>query len=147
MPWHEYRAFYVNSMHTYTFKKTERLCSTIHINKLFHKGNRVVTQFPFRVLWLEVNEPMWAYPAQVLITVSKRNFKSGVVRNRIKRQIREFYRLNKHLLYQVLQSRNQQIILAINYIGKSKMKHEELKPAIDKLFQKWIQQLQAPDKL
>ncbi|TAE90166.1 MAG: ribonuclease P protein component [Bacteroidetes bacterium] len=134
-------------MHTYTFKKSERLCSTIHINKLFQKGNRVVTQFPFRVLWLEVNEPLWVYPAQVLITVSKRNFKSGVVRNRIKRQIREFYRLNKHLLYQVLQNRNQQIILAINYIGKSKMNHEELKPAVDKLFQKCIQQLQTPDKL
>ena len=35
---------------------------------------------------------------QVLVSVSKRNFKRAVDRNRLKRQIREAYRLNKHLL-------------------------------------------------
>ena len=33
-----------------------------------------------------------------MISVSKRNFKQAVKRNRIKRQIREAYRLNKELL-------------------------------------------------
>ncbi len=34
-------------------------------------------------------------PARLLISVSKRNFKKAVDRNRIKRQIREGYRLQK----------------------------------------------------
>jgi ribonuclease P protein component len=130
-------------MTTYTFKKTERLCSKTYINNLFSKGSRVITQFPFRVLWQQVNEPEWKYPAQVLITVSKRSFKSGVDRNHIKRQIRELYRLDKHQLYATLHNKDLQIIISINYLGKSKLKHAEMKPAFEKLLQKWIQQLQT----
>lgn len=130
-------------MITYTFKKTEKLCSKIHIDNLFSKGSRVITQFPFRVLWQQVNEPEWEHPAQVLITVSKRSFKSGVDRNTIKRQIRELYRLGKHQLYSSLLDKQLQIIISINYIGKSKLKHAELKPAFEKLLHKWIQQLET----
>jgi ribonuclease P protein component len=35
---------------------------------------------------------------QILATVSKRIFKRAVDRNRIKRQIKEAYRLNKHII-------------------------------------------------
>jgi len=34
----------------------------------------------------------------MLVSVSKRNFKKAVQRNRIKRQLREAWRLNRHLL-------------------------------------------------
>ena len=33
-----------------------------------------------------------------MVSVSKRHFKQAVKRNKVKRQIRESYRLNKHLL-------------------------------------------------
>ena len=39
-------------------------------------------------------EPM----AQMMVSVPKRFFKRAVKRNRIKRQVREAYRLNKHIL-------------------------------------------------
>ena len=35
---------------------------------------------------------------QAAFAVPKRNFKSAVIRNRLKRQLREAYRLQKHLL-------------------------------------------------
>lgn len=40
--------------------------------------------------------------ASILISVSKRRFKRAVKRNRVKRQIREAYRVNKHELLNVL---------------------------------------------
>ena len=40
----------------------------------------------------------------VLVSVSKKHFKRAVKRNRAKRQIREAYRKNKDLIYQVLET-------------------------------------------
>lgn len=37
-------------------------------------------------------------PAQILISVSKRHFKHAVDRNRAKRQLREAWRLNRHII-------------------------------------------------
>ena len=77
-----------------TFRKIERLCSKKVIDALFTGGNKSFSAFPLRVVYMERSEP----GAQVLISVSKRRFKHAVDRNRIKRQIREAYRLNKDIL-------------------------------------------------
>ena len=82
-------------MGKFSFRKAERLSKEKDIQELFEKGSSFYL-FPFKVLTLpvEVAGPFH----QVLISVSRRNFKKAVDRNRIKRQIREAYRLNKHLL-------------------------------------------------
>lgn len=56
-----------------------------------------MTAFPLRMVYMPVEQTGGAQ-AQVLVSVSKRHFKRAVKRNRAKRQIREAYRLNKHLL-------------------------------------------------
>lgn len=63
---------------------------------MFAGGSRSFSIFPLRVIWLPVEE--LDVQASILISVSKRRFKRAVKRNRIKRQIREAYRLNKQIL-------------------------------------------------
>jgi len=79
-----------------SFQKSERLSSHKHIQRLFSEG-KSFSIHPFVVKYLNLKDQELA-SHQVLISVSKRNFKRAVDRNRIKRQIREAYRLNKHII-------------------------------------------------
>ena len=56
-------------------------------------------------------------PVSILVSVSKRRFKRAVKRNRVKRQIREAYRKNKHGLLQALQNKEQQLAVAFIYLS------------------------------
>lgn len=67
---------------------------------MFAGGSRSFSVFPLRVVYLPVEE--LEADASILISVSKRRFKRAVKRNRVKRQIREAYRVNKHELLNVL---------------------------------------------
>jgi ribonuclease P protein component len=58
------------------------------------------------------------FPAQLLISVPKLNLRKAVQRNKIKRRIREAYRLNKGILYDDLMERQQQMALCIIYTSK-----------------------------
>ena len=101
----------------YTFKKEERLCSKKLLEKLFHNGSSFVF-YPFRITWLPENLET-NLPAQVVISVPKRNFKNSVDRNLIKRRIREIYRLHKSArLYSFLNEHSLQLLIGIHYIGK-----------------------------
>lgn len=78
------------------FKKEERLHEKKLIGKLFKEGKSFF-KFPFKVFYYRL-EDAGTYPAKVLISVSKHNFKRAVDRNHIKRLIREAYRKNKGIL-------------------------------------------------
>lgn len=57
-------------------------------------------------------------PVRVAFGVPKRNFKSAVKRNRIKRLMREAYRLNKQDLHDALGLKSVKIVVFIIYTGK-----------------------------
>jgi ribonuclease P protein component len=84
-----------------TLHKSERLDKKKVIDKMFSGGARSFSVFPLRVVYLPVEE--LEAPVSILVSVSKRRFKRAVKRNRVKRQIREAYRKNKHGLLQTLQ--------------------------------------------
>ncbi|MDO5074528.1 MAG: ribonuclease P protein component [Bacteroidales bacterium] len=86
----------------YTFPKAEHLCLQRHIDALFSPESQSIVAFPLRVLVRPVAYAGKGPKVQVLISVSKRKFKHAVDRNRAKRQVREAYRLNKHLLLEAL---------------------------------------------
>jgi ribonuclease P protein component len=76
-----------------TFGKAERLCSKKLIKELFNRGSSFYI-YPFKVIHLPCPGG-GDTPTQILISVPKRNFKKAVDRNKIKRRIKEAYRLNK----------------------------------------------------
>jgi ribonuclease P protein component len=76
-------------------KKTERLCSKKAIDALFSgTDSKSLSAFPIRVVYRHTEEAGF----RILVSVSKKRFRHAVDRNRVKRQLREAYRLNKHLL-------------------------------------------------
>ena len=107
----------------FSFKKEERLAGEKHIQELFEKGSSFHL-YPFRVLSL-LNPESDHKINQVLISVSKRNFKRAVDRNLIKRRIREAYRLQK------AQISGLSLLLAFVYTSKEIEPFQVIK---DKLF-------------
>ena len=78
----------------HTLRKEERLCSRKVLEELFGGGNQSVSVFPVRAVFMQSEQP----GVRIMVSVSKRYFKRAVKRNRIKRQLREAYRLQKELL-------------------------------------------------
>lgn len=69
-------------------------------------------------------------PVKAGVSVSKRNFKKAVDRNRIKRLLRECYRLNKHLVYHEL---NQKYVIMFLYLGKEMPNFHDLNKKMERL--------------
>lgn len=80
----------------YNFCKEERICNEIHISRLFEQGESFIC-YPVRVVWMESTETN-AKPVMILVSVSRKKMRHAVDRNRVKRLIREAYRLNKKTL-------------------------------------------------
>ena len=78
----------------HTFSEEERLCSRKVLEELFVGGHQSVSAFPIRAVFM----PSEQAEVRIMVSVSKRFFKRAVKRNRIKRQLREAYRLQKELL-------------------------------------------------
>ncbi|MDZ7612466.1 MAG: ribonuclease P protein component [Flavobacteriaceae bacterium] len=118
----------------YTFTKPERLKNDKEISRLFEEG-KSITVFPIRLIYLCCDENDKVL-IKVAFTASKRNFKKAVDRNRIKRLLRESYRLNKPLLYQSLDTKN--YIFMFIYIGKEVFKMETVNDKMLQLFDKFL---------
>ncbi len=84
-------------MKALTFGKKERLKYLSDIRTLFSEGKSMVA-FPVRAVYIIKERAEDEPPASILVSVPKRCFKHAVDRNRVKRQIREAFRLNKQLL-------------------------------------------------
>lgn len=103
-------------MPLFSFKKDEILRKKKLIDQLFSEGHSFFIH-PFKVLYLPFPLEQ-GYPVQILISVSKRTFRHAADRNRIKRQVREVYRLNKSQFYSQLEEKNTSCIIAIIFTGK-----------------------------
>jgi ribonuclease P protein component len=113
--------------------KAERLKSRKRIDTLFERGKSFAV-FPVRVTYQFT--PSAEGGLQVGVTASKRNFKKAVDRNRIKRLLREAYRLQKEALQNTLKASGKNGAVFFLYTGKTLPSFEEVKEAVAKCLQK-----------
>ena len=99
----------------YTLGKQERLKSRKLIDQLFKEG-LFFNFFPIRVVW-HYQQSSTA-KLQAGFAVSTRHFKKAVDRNRIKRLMREAYRLQKNDLQDDIENSGHQLAVFLIYVGK-----------------------------
>ena len=109
-----------------TFTKRERLASIKLTEALFHGGDsRSLAAFPIRAVFMRQQRRQGDAPVQLLVSVPKRHFRHAVDRNRVKRQLREAYRLNKALLFRALPATDQ-LLVAFIWLSDRHMASEEV---------------------
>ena len=115
-----------------TLSKAERLNSHSLIEKLFAGGSKSLPAFPIRVVFMPVEDER-NVRASIMISVPKKRFKRAVKRNKVKRQIREAYRKNKHILTDALEAKDLKMVLAFIWLDNNIHETEEVEKKVVKL--------------
>ncbi len=94
---------------------------------LFKQG-ATFSNFPFRVLYFFLPDNIG--PLQVGFAVSGKHFKNAVDRNRIKRLMREAYRLQKTTLTEKIEKQGKFMVAFFIYTGNIIPEYEDVKEKI-----------------
>ena len=119
-------------MKPFGFPKSERLSSKKSIETIFLSGKSVFS-FPIKAIFITDDMVGDEAPTQALFVVPKKRFKRAVDRNKIRRKIRENYRLKKHLLNSWCLENNKQIKIAFIYITSEHCDYGVIEKSIEKL--------------
>lgn len=123
-----------------TFKKSERLCSRLLIDRLFQSDSNSVSAYPIRAVFLPVDRTE-QQGVSILISVPKKRFHDAVDRNRVKRQIRESYRKHKHALTSQMQAADRGLLIAFIYVSDKIESTSHIETRMKRLLEKVSTQL------
>lgn len=125
----------------FTFDKEERLKSKKTIDALFLNKGQLAFSYPLKAVYDVVKEPQDHCPCpSIVVTVPKKKFKSSVARNRIKRQIKEAYRLNSSTFKSYCLEKNIYVPIVIIYIAQQAEPFEKIVSSLRKTIKSIIQQ-------
>lgn len=118
-----------------TFNSEEKLKKKNLITELFASG-KSISGFPLKMIYLQYDHSS-SFKVQAGVSVSKRNFKKAVDRNRIKRLMRESYRKNKHLIYN--DEDTKKYIMMFIYQGNKELSYQVIEEKMRLLLEKFLQ--------
>ena len=121
----------MSDINNYKFRKGEKIIGENRIDSLFSEGKSFVA-FPLRVVYLKTELSSSSSSISVLVSVPKKRIKSAVKRNRIKRQVREAYRLNKHYLEAATESVNHHLDIAFVFVREELMEYSIIEKGMRK---------------
>ena len=127
-------------MRSFTLRREERLRGQVAVSKLF-TDHRVVVRFPFRIHYVQSQGPE---SFRVLFVVSSRKYRKAPMRNRIRRVMRELYRLNRHILTEAPLPETPSIHFALIYTGPPEVSYNELLPSFRQLLTKLREHVERP---
>ena len=119
----------------FSYPHTEKLKSRKLFDLLFDRGESVL-KYPIKLIYLKTVLPE-DVKIQAGVAVPKKNFKSAVERNRIKRLMREAYRLNKHLVFNNSEGRFAFLFL---YLGKKMPAYREVEKALVTVLSRFLEE-------
>ena len=114
---------------SFKFPKQEKLKSRKAIKQLFEDG-KGISKYPIKLLYLPLENVAFN---QAGFAVPKRNFKLAVTRNKLKRLLREAYRLHKT---ELLEKHGTNFVILFIYVGKTEVPFIAIEKAVVKLLKK-----------
>ena len=118
------------------FPKARRVHLRNDISFLFTNG-KSINAFPVKAVY-KLSPPQDEHWLRSAVSVPKRNFKKAVDRNRIKRQIREIYRLSHHPYSAQLAALQKGVQLMFIFTGKESPDYAVLQSKIILILQRLL---------
>jgi ribonuclease P protein component len=122
-------AFFILLNMRNSFPKSERLKSRKLIDQLFTEGHTSF-EYPLKLFYRQYPAESSRPKVKMGVSVPKRNFKKAVDRNRLKRQLREIYRLNKEAFYSLVENEGIVMDCMLIYIGQKKESYQKMQSAL-----------------
>ncbi|WP_299486702.1 ribonuclease P protein component [uncultured Allomuricauda sp.] len=116
-----------------TFPVKEKLKNRKVIEQLFVEGQGI-TEFPIKLLYIK-SDFEDDTKIKVGVVAPKKKFKSAVKRNRVKRLLREAYRLNKHSVFNKIEGNFAFLFL---YLGNTIPNFDEVDRSINTLLEAFL---------
>lgn len=138
----------------YSLPQSERINSKKQIDRLFRGGgSKAMTASPLRMVYMADSRQTDSQPsdghqpmAHMMVSVPKRYFKRAVKRNYVKRQVREAYRLNKHILVNHLtQKADKTVSLCFIWTSDRLLPTAEVMKRMANLLTRLVEKLSAND--